>query len=71
MTYQLTFVTNTDYCQIKPSDTNCQYRVTIKADSKYEAVWEYLSAWRQSTALKGAYLPDTFKPILWTVKEME
>jgi len=71
MIYQLTFINDTDYCQIKPSDTDCHYRVKVEANSKYEAVWEYLSAWRQSTGIKNAYLPDTFKPILWTVNEVK
>ena len=70
MIYKLTFINDTDYCNLKPSDIKCQYRVTVKAKNKYDAVWSYLTDWRANTKTDNQVSANYCKPVLWTVEEV-
>ena len=36
--YIITYLSNTDYCKIKPEDLECHTKITIEANNKAEAI---------------------------------
>lgn len=66
-TYRITLYTNTDYCELKPSDTDCHYSVTVKAKDKYHAVWDYLYRLREERKIILQVRSKELVPKVWSV----
>lgn len=70
MTYRVTFLHKTDYCNLRPDDTECHYTREVEAKDKQQAIWQCLVEKRTDIYLDNKVTPYYYLPQVWSVEEM-
>jgi hypothetical protein len=71
MQYKITYLMNSDYCELKPSDKECQRTITIEANSKVEAVTKLHEQWGMvfSSEQFNCGTACKVQPVIWSIEE--
>ena len=66
MMYRVTFVQNSDYCKLNPSDKDCLFSVDLEAPTKAEAAYKY----HRNTGMVFDPIAKSTLPVVWGIKEL-
>jgi hypothetical protein len=68
--YQITYLINSDYCSLNPSDTECQRKETIYADNKTKAILEFHQLMGMSRSASTRCGEGKTLPEVWSIDEL-
>ena len=71
MKYKITYLANSDYCELKPSDKECHRTTVIDANSKAEAVMQLHREMGMvfSPGKKSGEVSKKNLPVIWSVEK--
>jgi len=70
MKYIVTYIVNSDYCSLKPSDPECQRVVNVEANSKTEAVMQLHEGRGMLRDNSQRCQHGKIMPEIWSVEEV-
>lgn len=70
MKYRITYIVNSDYCSLKPSDTECHRSVDIIANTKTEAIMQLHEQFDMIPVRGKICQPTNIFPQIWTVDNL-
>lgn len=68
MIYNITFIVDSDYCLLQPSDTVCQRQILIEADNKTQAVMRFHK--EKGDLIKGIGSHNN-SLVIWSIDKVE
>lgn len=70
MKYKITYIANSEYCNLKPSDSDCQRSVNVIANTKTEAIMELHEQFDMIPVRGRICQPTNIFPMVWTVENL-
>jgi len=68
MNYKITYIVDSDYCNLQPDNEECKRVVEIIADTKTEAIMKLHEIYNMSPTNSSD--PTTLFPIVWSIEEI-
>ena len=70
MNYKITYIVDSDYCNLQPDNEECKRVVEIIADTKTEAVMKLHEIYNMTPTKGKRCQPTSLFPVVWSIEEI-